>query len=146
MVARAHEYYKSFDIVFGGPGIVDRGIGARRATFDGMVAGLKDRFSCISCDLRGHGLSPLPEGRFGLDDLVDDLEELRAKLGIGQAHFAGHSLGGMIGPRWAWRYPERVLSPGLWSTAAFRTADDRVRGVVAAMRHCRGRNWSYWTG
>lgn len=112
------------------------GIGARRATFDGMVAGLRDRFTCITYDLRGHGLSPVPAERFGLDDLVDDLEELRARLGIEQAHFAGHSLGGMIGPRYAWRYPDRVLSLGLWSTAAFRTQDDsaKVRGVVAAMR------------
>ena len=112
------------------------GIGARRATFDGMVAGLQDRFTCISYDLRGHGLSPLPDGRFGLDDLVGDLEELRTRLGISQAHFAGHSLGGMIGPRYAWRYPDRVLSLGLWSTAAFRTEADgaAVRGVVARMR------------
>ena len=95
-----------------------------------------DRFTCISYDLRGHGLSPLPEGRFDLDDLVDDLEELRDRLGISQAHFAGHSLGGMIGPRYALRFPDRVLSLGLWSTAAFRTEADgaAVRGVVARMR------------
>ena len=51
-------------------------------------------------------------------------------------HFAGHSLGGMIGPAYARRYPDRVLSIGLYSTAAFRTADDsaKVRAVVAAMR------------
>lgn len=112
------------------------GIGARRATFDEMVAGLKDRFTCISYDLRGHGLSPLPKGRFGLDDLVADLEELRDRLGVSQAHFAGHSLGGMIGPRYALRYPERVLSLGIWSTAAFRTEADAaaVKGVVAKMR------------
>ena len=112
------------------------GIGARRATFDRLVEGLSDQFTCISYDLRGHGLSPLPAGQFGLDDLVDDLEELRARLGIGQAHFAGHSLGGMIGPRYALRYPDRVLSLGLWSTAAFRTEDDsaKVMGVVKMMR------------
>lgn len=112
------------------------GIGARRATFAKLVEGLKDRFTCISYDLRGHGASPMPEGRFGLDDLVDDLEALRAKLGIETAHFAGHSLGGMIGPAYARRYPERVLSLGLWSTAAFRTEDDsaKVMGVVALMR------------
>lgn len=112
------------------------GIGARRATFDRMVDGLRDEFTCISYDLRGHGLSPLPDGRFGLDDLVDDLEELRDRLGIETAHFAGHSLGGMIGPRYALRYPERVLSLGLWSTAAFRTEDDsaKVMGVVKLMR------------
>ena len=127
----------AFSVAGEGPALfVIHGIGARRATFDGMVAGLKDRFTVISYDLRGHGLSPLPEGRFGLDDLVEDLEELRARLGIGAAHVAGHSLGGMIGPRYAWRYPDRVLSLGLWSTAAFRTDEDsaKVRGVVAAMR------------
>ena len=127
----------AYSVAGDGPALfLIHGIGARRATFDGMAAGLKDRFTCISYDLRGHGLSPLPQGRFGLDDLVDDLEELRAQLGIEQAHFAGHSLGGMIGPRYALRYPHRVLSLGLWSTAAFRTADDsaKVMGVVAAMR------------
>lgn len=127
----------AFSVAGDGPALIMiHGIGARRATFDGMVAGLKDRFTCITYDLRGHGLSPLPEGRFGLDDLVDDLEELRARLGIEKAHFAGHSLGGMIGPRYAWRYPDRVLSLGIWSTAAFRTEADSaaVKGVVAKMR------------
>jgi len=120
----------------GEPLFLIHGIGARRATFAKLVEGLKDRFTCISYDLRGHGESPVPSGQFGLDDLVDDLEALRAKLGIKRAHFAGHSLGGMIGPRYALRYPERVLSLGLWSTAAFRTEDDsaKVRGVVTAMR------------
>jgi 3-oxoadipate enol-lactonase len=42
----------------------------------------------------------------------------------------------MIGPAYARRYPDRVLSLGLYSTAAFRTEEDRakVRGVIAAMR------------
>ena len=127
----------SYSIEGTGPALfLIHGIGARRATFAGLIGALKDRFTCISYDLRGHGESPIPEGRFGLDDLVDDLEALRARLGIEQAHFAGHSLGGMIGPAYALRYPERVLSLGLWSTAAFRTEDDsaKVKAVVAAMR------------
>ena len=47
----------------------------------------------------------------------------------------GHSLGGMIGPAYARAYPDRVISLGLLSTAAFRTEDDsaKVKGVVAAM-------------
>ncbi|WP_439626786.1 alpha/beta fold hydrolase [Shinella sp.] len=112
------------------------GIGARKTGWTKIVEQLKDRFTCISYDLRGHGESPLPEGRFGLDDLVDDLETLRGRLGIEKAHFAGHSLGGMIGPAYARRYPERVLSLGLLSTAAFRTEDDsfKVKAVVTAMR------------
>jgi pimeloyl-ACP methyl ester carboxylesterase len=127
----------AFSVAGEGPALfLIHGIGARRATFDRLVEGLRDQFTCITYDLRGHGLTPLPGGRFDLDDLVDDLEALRARLGINAAHFAGHSLGGMIGPRYALRYPDRVLSLGLWSTAAFRTEDDsaKVRGVVAAMR------------
>ncbi len=112
------------------------GIGARRTAFTRLVDGLKDRFTCISYDLRGHGDSPMPDRRFALDDLVDDLAALQMKIGVETAHFAGHSLGGMIGPAYARRFPSRVLSLGLWSTAAFRTEDDsaKVKAVVAAMR------------
>jgi 3-oxoadipate enol-lactonase len=120
----------------GPPLFLIHGIGARRSTFGRLVEGLKDRFTCISYDLRGHGESPVPKVRFGLDELVDDLEALRSKMGIETAHFAGHSWGGMIGPAYARRFPSRVLSLGLWSTAAFRTEDDsaKVKAVVAAMR------------
>jgi len=112
------------------------GIGSRRQTWEQITDALQDEFTCISYDLRGHGDSPLPDERFGLDELVEDLEALRARLGIEQAHFAGHSLGGMIGPAYALAHPERVLSLGLLSTAAFRTADDaaKVMGVVRTMQ------------
>ncbi|ANY17210.1 alpha/beta fold hydrolase [Bordetella pseudohinzii] len=112
------------------------GIGARRSGWAKMAEHLKSDFQCISYDLRGHGESPMPDGVFGLDELVADLEALRERLGIEKAHFIGHSLGGMIGPAYARKYPDRVLSLGLLSTAAFRTEDDaaKVRGVVRAMR------------
>ncbi len=112
------------------------GIGASRHSWDGLVRHLAPHFRCISYDLRGHGKSPKPAPPYTLDDLTDDLERLRAELGIESAHVAGHSLGGMIGPRYAQRFPSRVKSLGLLSTAAFRTDEDaaKVRGVVAAMR------------
>jgi pimeloyl-ACP methyl ester carboxylesterase len=120
----------------GPPLFLIHGIGASRHSWDGLVARLAPHYRCIAYDLRGHGKSPKPVPPYSLDDLVDDLEALRAELGIESAHFAGHSLGGMIGPRYAQRYPSRVKSLGLYSTAAFRTEDDaaKVRGVVAAMR------------
>jgi len=120
----------------GPPLFLIHGIGASRHSWDGLISHLKSGFRCISYDLRGHGRSPTPLPPYTLDDLVEDLEALRAQLGIARAHFAGHSLGGMIGPAYARRYPDRVLSVGLYSTAAFRTDEDstRVRGVVSAMR------------
>jgi pimeloyl-ACP methyl ester carboxylesterase len=120
----------------GPPLILIHGIGARKTAFDRLTEALKDRFTCIAYDLRGHGESPVTPPGFGLEDLVDDLEALHDRLGIGPAHVAGHSLGGMIGPAYARRRPDRVLSLGLWSTAAFRTDEDsaRVKAVVAKMR------------
>ncbi|NNF78115.1 MAG: alpha/beta fold hydrolase [Rhizobiales bacterium] len=119
----------------GPPLFLIHGIGAARDTWRFVLPTLAQHFTCISYDLRGHGASPKPDGEFGLDELVTDLEQLRARLGIEQAHFAGHSLGGMIGPAYAREHPERVLSLGLLSTAAFRTEDDsaKVWGVVKAM-------------
>jgi 3-oxoadipate enol-lactonase len=120
----------------GPPLILIHGIGASRHSWDGVIRNVRADFRCVSYDLRGHGLSPSPKPPYALDDLVEDVEALRRELHIEKAHFAGHSLGGMIGPAYARRYPDRVLSLGLYSTAAFRTAEDsaKVRGVVAAMR------------
>ena len=120
----------------GEPLFLIHGIGASRASFAGLIPLLRSQYRCISYDLRGHGASPVPKPPYTLDDLVEDLEALRKELGIERAHVAGHSLGGMIGPAYARKYPQHVLTLGLWSTAAFRTGDDsaKVKGVVAAMR------------
>jgi len=119
----------------GRPLLMVHGIGARHKTWRGLVDNLKSDFQCISFDLRGHGESPVPPAPYTLDDLVDDVEALRVKLGIDRMHIIGHSLGGMIGPAYARAYPERVMSLGLLSTAAGRTDEDsaKVEGVVAAM-------------
>ena len=120
----------------GPPLFLIHGIGASRDTWSKAVEVLANHFTVISYDLRGHGFSPVPSDEFGLDELVADLEALRAKLGVPEAHFAGHSLGGMIAPAYARIYPARVLSLGLISTAAFRTEEDstKVLNVVHSMR------------
>ncbi|MDB5611053.1 MAG: alpha/beta hydrolase [Bradyrhizobium sp.] len=119
----------------GPPLFMVHGIGARRATWAGLIEHLKNDFTCIAYDLRGHGASPHGDGQFGLDELVADLEALRSRLNIEKASIVGHSLGGMIGPAYARAYPDRVSALGLFSTAAFRTPDDsaKVKGVVKAM-------------
>ncbi|MEM9046187.1 MAG: alpha/beta hydrolase [Pseudomonadota bacterium] len=119
----------------GPPLFLIHGIGAARDTWRFTLPVLTSKFTVVSYDLRGHGTSPMPDRPFGLDELVEDLERVRERTGIEEAHFAGHSLGGMIGPAYARRYPARVRSLGLLSTAAFRTEDDsaKVWSVVTAM-------------
>jgi 3-oxoadipate enol-lactonase len=126
----------SYRIVGQGPALyLVHGIGSRKTTWDELIDGLSDRFTCISYDLRGHGDSPVAATPFTLEDLVDDLEALRQKLGHERIHVAGHSLGGMIGPTYALAYPQHTLSVGLLSTAAGRTDDDsaKLQAVGAAM-------------
>ncbi len=118
----------SYRVMGQGPALyLVHGIGSRRSTWDPLVDGLKDRFTCVSYDLRGHGDSPVPPTPYSLEDLVDDLEALRVKLGHEHIHIAGHSLGGMIGPAYARAYPQHTASVALLSTAAGRSDEDRAK-------------------
>ncbi len=103
------------------------GIGSRKTTWDGLVPTLEKNFTCVRYDLRGHGESPIPETPYSLDQLVEDLEALRKRLGHENIHVIGHSLGGMIGPAYALAHPDRTLSVGLLSTAAGRSEEDKAK-------------------
>lgn len=96
----------------GEPLILIHGIGADRSIWRFMMPTLREHFKVISYDLRNHGQSPMSAVNFGLDKLVDDLELVRQRSGVDKAHFAGHSLGGMIGPAYARKYPDFVKSLG----------------------------------
>lgn len=119
----------------GEPLVLIHGIGASHIAWTGVVNALQAHYRCISYDLRGHGDAPMPIVPFALDDLVEDLERVRERLNLPRIHIAGHSLGGMIGPAYARRYPDRVETLSLLSTAAGRTPDDskKVIGVVERM-------------
>ena len=108
----------------GPPLILVHGIGAARDTWRFLLPHLTQHFTVVSYDLRGHGASPCPGLPFELDELVADLERVRDRVGFETCHIAGHSLGGMIGPAYARTFPDRVLSLGILSTAAFRPEDD----------------------
>lgn len=132
----AHPIECAYTVEGNGPPLVlVHGIGAARDTWRFITPLLTPHYTVVTYDLRGHGASPKPREPFDLDALVDDLERVRARVGFEQIHIAGHSLGGMIGPAYARRYPDKVLSLGLLSTAAGRTEDDsqKVWAVVQAM-------------
>jgi len=109
-----------------GPALfLTHGIGAAKNAWRFMISELSKHFTVITYDLRGHGNSPVTNKNFTLDDLILDLEKIREKTKIEQGHFMGHSLGGMIAPAYAKKFPHRVLSVGLLSTVAGRTELDR---------------------
>ena len=119
----------------GPPLFLTHGIGASENAWRFILPKLSKHFSVVTYDLRGHGKSPVTHKNFTLDEMVLDLERIREKTKFEKAHFAGHSLGGMISPAYALKFPEHVISVGLLSTVAGRSEEDskKVWNVINEM-------------
>ena len=125
-----------YSIIGSGPAIfLTHGIGAAKDAWRFIAPKLSKNFTVITYDLRGHGKSQVINKNFGLEDLVLDLEKVREKTNIDKGHFIGHSLGGMIAPAYAKKYPDKVLSVGMLSTVAGRSQEDskKVWSVIEEM-------------
>jgi 3-oxoadipate enol-lactonase len=88
--------------------VLSNSLGADHHMWDGQMALLARHAHVIRYDTRGHGLSPVPDGPYSIDDLADDLVALLDTVGVGRAHLVGLSLGGMTAMRVAARNPHRV--------------------------------------
>ncbi len=119
----------------GPPLFLTHGIGAAEDAWRFMLPTLAKYFTVVTYDLRGHGKSPVTHKNFTLDELVLDLEKIREKTKFEKAYFAGHSLGGMIAPAYAVKFPQHTISVGLLSTVAGRSKEDskKVWSVIHAM-------------
>ncbi len=122
-------------------------------------------FKCVPLDLRGHGASDKPAGRYSVALFAADVAALIQQLRLVPAHILGLSLGGMVAQQLAIDHPELVRSlvlintlPGLWplpramwrlflrrrdllwqpvdmARAAARIADDLFPGLHQALLH-----------
>ena len=114
-----------YSIIGKGPALfLIHGIGAAEDAWRFVVPKLSKHFTVITYDLRGHGKSPVTHKNFNLNDLIMDLERIRELSKFEKGHFVGHSLGGMIAPMYAKKFPEKTLSIGLLSTVAGRSNQD----------------------
>jgi len=114
-----------YSIIGNGPALfLIHGIGAAEDAWRFVTPKLSKHFTVITYDLRGHGKSPVTHKNFNLNDLIMDLERIRELSKFEKGHFVGHSLGGMIAPMYAKKFPEKTLSIGLLSTVAGRSNQD----------------------
>jgi len=67
-------------------------------------------YRAIRFDNRDAGLSSWPERAYTLKDMAEDAIAVLDAAGVGRAHIAGVSMGGMIVQRMALDHPDRVLS------------------------------------
>jgi pimeloyl-ACP methyl ester carboxylesterase len=118
----------------GGPG--------RASAYLEDLGGLSRSRTLVLLDARatGHSEVPADPGTLRFDRLADDVEALRAHLGLETADVLGHSAGCLVAQAWASAHPERV------GRLVLVTPSDRLQGGtrddVAAVRASRsGEPW-----
>ena len=102
--------------------------------WDRTVPALSDRYRVLRYDTRGHGRSSTPPGPYSIAMLADDAAGLLDALGIAAVHFAGLSMGGMVGQQLAARYPDKVHSLALCDTASEMPPREMWEQRLAAAR------------
>ena len=88
--------------------VLSHALGLSMAMWDPQVAPLSRAFRVVRYDHRGHGGSPVPAGRYRIEDLGRDVLRLIDRLALERVAFCGLSLGGMVGLWLAANAPERV--------------------------------------
>jgi 3-oxoadipate enol-lactonase len=90
--------------------MLSHGLATDLTMWDELTAALKNRYRVLRYDARGHGASAAPAGDYSLDQLVDDAAGILDALDVKQTHFAGLSMGGMIGLGMLIKHPRRMKS------------------------------------
>lgn len=97
--------------VHGGPGL-----GHAYLEPTGVLA--SEELEVIHYDQRGSGQSEAGDlAKVNIGGAVEDLEALRAALGLDRMSLLGHSIGGHVAYLYAARYPDRMQSLVLFATA-----------------------------
>jgi pimeloyl-ACP methyl ester carboxylesterase len=103
-------------------------LAADNACYAFQVADYAKRFTCISIDPRGAGLTDKPAGPHSTELYADDAAALIRALGLPKLHVSGLSLGAATGIWLAAKYPELVKSLSLHSV--WTKSDPFLKTVV----------------
>jgi pimeloyl-ACP methyl ester carboxylesterase len=117
------------------PVIFLHGFGLTAHTWDVVCDLLHARAHCVAPDLRGHGDSEWSsDGRYPLQDHVDDLEHLIHELHIVRPVLVGMSLGGLVSLLFASRRADLVAALVLVDSGPRlrRPGANRIRDFMAA--------------
>jgi 3-oxoadipate enol-lactonase len=106
-----------------GPALVfAHGLGGGHLSWWQQVPHFRDRYTCVTFDHRGFGLSREAPGGRGPDAFIDDLAALIDRLGVADVRLVAQSMGGWTCLGYALRHPARVCALVIASTTG--TLDD----------------------
>jgi aminoacrylate hydrolase len=92
----------------GEPLILSAGLSGAAAYWAPNLGELARRFRLVLYDHRGTGMSDRTVPSANIDSMAADILALMDGLGLAQAHFMGHSLGGLAGLKVALEAPDRI--------------------------------------
>ena len=113
----------------GGPPlfVLPAGPGLDHAYFHPYLTSLSEQSTVVYLDPGGCGRSdPRPEGDYSLETMVEEVEGVRAALGLQTIDLLGHGLGQAVAVLYADRHPARV------GRMIFLGASMRARGFLGA--------------
>ncbi|WP_436791646.1 alpha/beta fold hydrolase [Yinghuangia sp. YIM S10712] len=110
-------------------------LGTTVGMWDSIVPLLARSFDVVRFDQRGHGTATAHPATAGLDDLAGDVLAVLDRLGVGRAHVAGVSIGGMIALRTAALAPDRILSLAPMCCAAVYDGQSWIERAKTVREH-----------
>jgi 3-oxoadipate enol-lactonase len=105
---------------------------ANRHRWDHQLRHFASSRRVLRLDLRGHGESDKPVGRYTIESLAEDVRALLDERGVDRFIPVGHSMGGMIAQTLALAHPRRVERLVLVDSLG-QMVYSRNRGLVLAI-------------
>lgn len=92
---------------------------------------IKNSVKLILPDLRGHGKSPSPEGKYTMRVMAEDVLKVMDTQKLERVCIAGHSMGGYIALALAEYYPDRLSGLALVASHAFEDPPEKKIARIA---------------
>lgn len=103
-----------------GPAIIlIHGLGSYIPAWKKNISSLSKQYRVIALDLPGYGKSSKEAEEYSIPFFAKTVADLQQKLGIKNAVWAGHSMGGQIALRGALEYPQKINRLILLAPAGF---------------------------
>src|SRR5687768_15836047 len=109
-----------------------------RSVYANQVAFFAPTHRVVTLDLRGHGETARPSGRYSIEQFADDVAGLSLELRVENADVIGHSMGGVVAVELAHRHPDLVraiatldspsIIPG-WTAAHMGPYSEAIHGA-----------------
>jgi len=102
-----------------------------------VIPALAEQYRVIAPDLRGHGVSSVPQEPYSIEEMADDIALLLAELDISKAALFGHSLGGYITLAFAEKHQNRLVGFSLIHSMAYPDSEEAKANRTKAAESIR---------